>query len=87
MTLSADGGQQWPAVQCVGFDSSLVEWPHVMMELERTLQMRRSELDRYLVELPDQATWIEGTKHLLADYRFGSRQPWPHYRGEEQVWV
>jgi hypothetical protein len=46
-----------------------------------------SELDRYLIELPDQATWIEGTRYLLTDYESGSGRPWPHYRGEDQVWI
>ena len=59
----------------------------VTVELSRKLQMQRSELDRYLIELPDQATWIEGIRHLLADYEFGDGRPWPHYRGEDQVWV
>ena len=59
----------------------------VTMELSRTLQMRRSELDRYLIELLDQATWIEGVKYLLADYNFGDGRPWPHYRGEDQIWA
>jgi hypothetical protein len=30
--------------------------PGVTVKFSRTLQMRRSELDRYLIELPDQAT-------------------------------
>jgi hypothetical protein len=59
----------------------------VTLELSRTLQMRRSELDRYLIELLDQATWIEGIRCLLADYQFGDGRPWPHYRDEDQVWV
>jgi len=59
--------------------------PGVTMELTRTLQMRRSELDRYLIELLDQNTWIEGIRYLLADYQVEGR-PWPHYRGEDQVW-
>lgn len=57
------------------------------VELSRTLQMRRSELDRYLIELLDPATWIEGIRYLLADYQFGSGRPWPHYRGEDQIWA
>jgi hypothetical protein len=59
----------------------------VTMEMSRTLQMQRSELDRYLIELPDQAIWIEGTRYLLTDYESGSGRPWPHYRGEDQVWI
>lgn len=59
----------------------------VTVELSRTLQMRRSELDKYLIELLDQATWIEGVKYLLADYSFGDGRPWPHFRGEDQIWA
>jgi hypothetical protein len=60
--------------------------PGLTVEFSRTLQMRRSELDRYLIELLDQATWIEGVRYLLADYQFSDGRPWPHYRGEDQVW-
>jgi hypothetical protein len=49
--------------------------------------MRRSEPDRYLIELLDKATWIEGVRHLLADHQFGDGRPWPHYCGEDQTWV
>ena len=58
----------------------------VVMELSRTLQMRRSELDRYLIELIEQGTWAEGIRYLLADRR-ASRRPWPCYRDEHDVWV
>jgi hypothetical protein len=58
----------------------------VTMELSQTLQMCRSELDRYLIELLDQDTWIEGIRYLLADRHVDGR-PWPHYRGEDQVWL
>jgi hypothetical protein len=61
--------------------------PSITLEFSRTLQMCRSELDRYLIELLDQNTWIEGVRYLLADYQFGDGRPWPHYRGEDQVWV
>ena len=61
--------------------------PGVTAKFSRTLQMRRSELDRYLIELLDQATWIEGITYLLADYQFGDGRPWPHYRGEDQTWA
>jgi hypothetical protein len=56
------------------------------MELSRTLQMCRFELDRYLIELFDQDTRIEGIRYLLADRQIEGR-PWPHYRGEDQVWL
>jgi hypothetical protein len=47
--------------------------------------MRRSELDRYLIELLEIATWVEGIRYLLADYRFEGK-PWPHYRDEDRIW-
>lgn len=56
------------------------------MELKRTLQIRRSALDRYLIEMVEQDTWIEGMRYTLADYDMEGR-PWPTYRGEDQVWV
>ncbi|MGE5288182.1 MAG: hypothetical protein ACM3ML_13490 [Micromonosporaceae bacterium] len=61
--------------------------PGVTAELSRTLQMQRSELDKYLIELLDQATWIEGIRYLLADHQFGDGRPWPHYRDEDQTWA
>lgn len=56
------------------------------MELSRTLQMRRSELDRYLIEMIEQRTWIEGIRYMLADYQLEGR-PWPHYRDEGEIWL
>jgi hypothetical protein len=56
------------------------------MENVRTLQMRRSDLDKYLIELLDQRTWIEGIRYMLADQSLEGR-PWPHCRGESKVWV
>jgi hypothetical protein len=50
-----------------------------------TLQMRRSELDRYMMELVQLRSWIAGIKHVLAARQVG--QPWPHYRNEHEVWV
>ncbi|MER6374051.1 hypothetical protein ABT255_38060 [Streptomyces mirabilis] len=50
-----------------------------------TLQMRRSELDRYLMELLQPGTWSAGIKHVLAARQAG--QPWPHYRNEHEIWV
>jgi hypothetical protein len=55
------------------------------MELSRTLQMRRSELDRYLIEMIEKDTWIEGIRYLLAD-RDTPKRPWPCYRDEHLVW-
>lgn len=56
------------------------------MEITRTLHMRRSELDKYLIEMLDQDTWIQGIRYMLADPGLDGR-PWPHYRGEEHVWL
>jgi hypothetical protein len=56
------------------------------MEFSRTLQMRRSELDMYLIQLLDQDTWIEGIRYMLADPALNAR-PWPHYKDEDQVWT
>jgi hypothetical protein len=50
-----------------------------------TLQMRRSELDRYLMELLKPGMWVAGIKHVLAARQVG--QPWPHYRNEHEIWV
>lgn len=57
-----------------------------VMELSRTLQMRRSELDRYLIELIEQDTWVEGMRHMLAN-RWMPGRPWPYYRDEWRVWA
>ena len=35
--------------------------------------MRRSELDRYLIELVGQGTWTEGLRQMLTDYRLARR--------------
>lgn len=56
------------------------------MELSRTLQMRRRELDRYLIELLEQGTRIEGMKFLLSDHNASGR-PWPCSRDEHTVWL
>ncbi|MGW1438711.1 hypothetical protein ACWD7M_26145 [Streptomyces griseus] len=50
-----------------------------------TLQMRRSELDRYLIELLQPGSWAAGIKHILAARQAG--RPWPHYRNEHEIWV
>ena len=56
------------------------------MELTRTLQMKRSDLDHYLIEMLDQDTWIDGIRYMLADTSLEGH-PWPHFRGEDQVWL
>ncbi|MFD4540783.1 hypothetical protein ACFWPD_13450 [Streptomyces bauhiniae] len=48
------------------------------------LQMGRSELDRYMIELIQPGSWIAGMKHVLASRKVG--QPWPHYRNEHEIW-
>jgi hypothetical protein len=53
-------------------------------EMTSTLQMRRSALDQYLIELVDQNTWIEGMRRLIAQSSQG--RPWPTYCGEDRVW-
>ncbi|OEJ21492.1 hypothetical protein AS594_38755 [Streptomyces agglomeratus] len=50
-----------------------------------TLQMRRSELDRYLIELLQPGSWVAGIKGVLAARQAG--RPWPHYRNEHEIWV
>jgi hypothetical protein len=56
------------------------------LEFSRTLQMQRSQLDRYLIELLEMATWAEGIRYLLADHRIDGK-PWPHYRNEDRTWL
>ncbi len=57
-------------------------WPvpgGLFAEYSKTLQMRRRELDRYLIELAEQKTWIEDVRFMLADPDAPQR-PWPCYR-------
>lgn len=58
----------------------------VRAEARSTLQMRRSALDQYLIELVNQDTWIEGMRRLIADPSAQGR-PWPTYRGEHMIWL
>lgn len=58
----------------------------ITLMLARTLQMKPSEIDRYLLELIEQCTWIEGIRYLLSNPQM-KRRPWPRYRDEENVWV
>lgn len=60
--------------------------PTYSAEFTRILQMRRSELDRYLIELVDPDTWISGVKGIMADIGAPHR-PWPCYRDEHSVWL
>jgi len=60
--------------------------PGLRAEHVRTLQMRRSELDMYLIQLLDQNTWLQGVNYMLADPLL-NRRPWPHFRGEDNIWA
>jgi hypothetical protein len=55
-------------------------------EATSTLQVRRSALDQYLIELVNQDTWIKGMRRMIADPSAQGR-PWPTYRGEDRVWL
>jgi hypothetical protein len=55
-------------------------------EATSTLQVRRSALDQYLIELVEQDIWIQGMKRMIADPSAQGR-PWSTYRGEDQVWL
>lgn len=65
----------WP----IGNRGTSIEW-------SRTLQLRRFELDRYLVEMVEQDTWIEGIRYLLHQYDLEGR-PWPTYQDEYLTWA
>jgi hypothetical protein len=56
------------------------------IEWSRTLQLRQFELDRYLVEMVEQDTWIEGIRYLLHRYDIDGR-PWPMYQDEYMTWA
>jgi hypothetical protein len=58
----------------------------IRTDLNRMLQVRRSALDRYLIEMIEQCTWAEGNRNMLADWHLAKR-PWPTYRDEEQTWI
>lgn len=66
--------------------NQLLHRDSLRMEFSRTLEMRRSELDMYLIQLLEQETWVEGVKYMLTDPELNWR-PWPHFRGEDQIWV
>lgn len=59
----------------------------VVMQRERMLQMCRSEIDRYLIELIEQRAWIEGIRCLTTRDKLMPRQPWPCYRDEHLTWA
>jgi hypothetical protein len=58
---------------------------NLRMDLGRTLQVRRSAIDRYLIEMMELGIWTEGMRQLLADHQT-DRRPWTTYRGEDQIW-
>lgn len=55
-------------------------------KLSRTLQLKRSEMDRYLIELLDQDCWAAGIRHLLLSPDTSDR-PWPVFRDEGHTWL
>jgi hypothetical protein len=59
---------------------------NLRMQLKRTLQMRRSALDRYLIELVERDTQLERMRYLPADYNMQGR-PRPTYGDEDHGWV
>jgi hypothetical protein len=59
----------------------------VVMQLDRMMQLCRSEMDRYLIEMIEQPTWIEGIKYLMTRDKLMPRQPWPWYRDEHLTWA
>jgi hypothetical protein len=66
--------------------ASILHRPGIRAEQVRTLQMRRSELDMHLIQLLNQDTWLRGVKYMLTDLQLNHR-PWPHFRGEDNVWA
>lgn len=59
----------------------------VVMQRDRMLQICRSEMDRYLIEMIGQRTWIEGIRYLVTRDKLMPRQPWPCYRDEHLTWA
>lgn len=51
-----------------------------------TLQMRRSALDQYLIELVDHNTWLAGLRRMITSRGLQGRT-WPTYRDEDRVWL
>jgi hypothetical protein len=56
------------------------------MQIDTRLQTRRYELERYLIELINQRTWIDSLNELLSKPHLLGR-PWPYFRDEHKVWV
>lgn len=66
-------------------DSKRVPDSGLTLELTRTLQMRRAEMDRYLIELQHQEPWAAGIRHLL-DAPATAQRPWPVFQDEHLIW-
>ncbi|QKW22250.1 hypothetical protein HUT16_27110 [Kitasatospora sp. NA04385] len=64
---------------------SLATGPGGSLILQKKLQAQRSELDRYMIELMDQDSWVAGIRHLAHAPDISSR-PWPVFRDEHLVW-
>jgi hypothetical protein len=58
----------------------------VVADLSRTMEVCRSELDKYLIELVEKDTWIEGVRYLVAGQPLMPRHPWPYYKDEWHTW-
>ncbi|MFJ8442297.1 hypothetical protein [Kitasatospora griseola] len=81
------GGQLQPGEVVMEIDNSqlLATGSGGSLVLQKKLQVQRSELDRYLIELMDQRSWAAGIRHL-ADAPDISRRPWPVFRDEYLIW-
>jgi hypothetical protein len=82
------GGDLAPGEVVMELNATLTGPPlrGILIDLPRKFQMRRPELDRYLIEMVEEGTWTEGLRQMLDDYRL-ARRPWPVYRGEHQTWA
>jgi len=58
----------------------------VVADLSRTLEVCRSELDKYLIELVEKDTWFEGVRYLIGGRPLMPRRPWPYYKDEWRTW-
>ncbi|MGX4733124.1 hypothetical protein [Kitasatospora griseola] len=83
----AFGGQLQPGEVVMEIDNSqaLATGSGMSLVLQKKLQVQRSELDRYLIELMDQKSWAAGIRHLT-DAPDISRRPWPVFQDEHLIW-
>lgn len=58
----------------------------VVADHSRRLELCRSELDKYLIELIEKDTWIEGVWYLATGQPLMPRHPWPYYKDEWRTW-